>query len=210
MSRRTTAKKRLVSPDPIYRSRLVSMIMSRLLQDGKKSLARRLFYESIEHVERLTKPEKGAELNTTSNRVSNLEGTSADKQMNASSSKSSALDKNQKISEASRDRNDISGTSSLKIFQQAVLNVTPVVEVKSRRVGGSNYQVPLEVNSERGTALALRWLVQAARQRPGREMAMKLASEFIDASNKTGNAIRKREETHRMAEANKAFANYRF
>ena len=210
MSRRTTAKKRLVSPDPIYRSRLVSMIMSRLLQDGKKSLARRLFYESMEHVERLTKPEKGAELNTTSNRVSNLEGTSADKQMNASSSKSSALDKNQKISEASRDRNDISGTSSLKIFQQAVLNVTPVVEVKSRRVGGSNYQVPLEVNSERGTALALRWLVQAARQRPGREMAMKLASEFIDASNKTGNAIRKREETHRMAEANKAFANYRF
>ena len=210
MSRRTTAKKRLVSPDPIYRSRLVSMIMSRLLQDGKKSLARRLFYESMEHVERLTKPEKGAELNTTSNRVSNLEGTSADKQMNASSVKSSALDKNQKISEASRDRNEISGTSSLKIFQQAVLNVTPVVEVKSRRVGGSNYQVPLEVNSERGTALALRWLVQAARQRPGREMAMKLASEFIDASNKTGNAIRKREETHRMAEANKAFANYRF
>jgi small subunit ribosomal protein S7 len=210
MSRRTTAKKRLVSPDPIYRSRLVSMIMSRLLQDGKKSLARRLFYESMEHVERLTKPEKGAELNTTSNRVSNLEGTSADKQMNASSVKSSALDKNQKISEASRDRNETSGTSSLKIFQQAVLNVTPVVEVKSRRVGGSNYQVPLEVNSERGTALALRWLVQAARQRPGREMAMKLASEFIDASNKTGNAIRKREETHRMAEANKAFANYRF
>jgi len=210
MSRRTTAKKRLVSPDPIYRSRLVSMIMSRLLQDGKKSLARRLFYESMEHVERLTKPEKGAELNTTSNRVSNLEGTSADKQMNASSVKNSALDKNQKISEASRDRNETSGTSSLKIFQQAVLNVTPVVEVKSRRVGGSNYQVPLEVNSERGTALALRWLVQAARQRPGREMAMKLASEFIDASNKTGNAIRKREETHRMAEANKAFANYRF
>jgi small subunit ribosomal protein S7 len=210
MSRRTTAKKRLVSPDPIYRSRLVSMIMSRLLQDGKKSLARRLFYESMEHVERLTKPEKGAEVNTTSNRVSNLEGISAEKQMNASSSKSSALDKNQKISEASRDRNEISGTSSLKIFQQAVLNVTPVVEVKSRRVGGSNYQVPLEVNSERGTALALRWLVQAARQRPGREMAMKLASEFIDASNKTGNAIRKREETHRMAEANKAFANYRF
>jgi small subunit ribosomal protein S7 len=103
-----------------------------------------------------------------------------------------------------------STTSSLRIFQQAVLNVTPVVEVKSRRVGGANFQVPLEVNSERGTALALRWIVQAARQRPGREMAAKLANEFIDASNKTGNAIRKREETHRMAEANKAFANYRF
>ena len=99
---------------------------------------------------------------------------------------------------------------SLKIFQQAVFNVTPVVEVKSRRVGGSNYQVPLEVNPERGTALALRWLIQAARQRPGREMSTKLANELLDASNKTGNAIRKREETHRMAEANKAFANYRF
>ena len=220
MSRRTTAKKRLVSPDPIYRSRLVSMIMSRLLQDGKKSLARRLFYESMEHVERLTKPEKAAEANASKS-ASNTEGVAAEKQINLSSAKTSerssagldrahSVDKNQKTSEVVRDRNETSGTSSLKIFQQAVLNVTPVVEVKSRRVGGSNYQVPLEVNSERGTALALRWLVQAARQRPGREMAMKLASEFIDASNKTGNAIRKREETHRMAEANKAFANYRF
>jgi small subunit ribosomal protein S7 len=209
MSRRTTAKKRLVSPDPIYRSRLVSMIMSRLLQDGKKSLARRLFYESMEHVERLTKPEKGADSpaagNTSSNRGSNLENLSTEKTTGAAGSGAAA-----KTLETGRDRNETSGTSSLKIFQQAVLNVTPVVEVKSRRVGGSNYQVPLEVNSERGTALALRWLVQAARQRPGREMAMKLASEFIDASNKTGNAIRKREETHRMAEANKAFANYRF
>ena len=71
-------------------------------------------------------------------------------------------------------------------------------------------QIPLEVDAERGTALALRWLVQAARQRPGREMAMKLANELMDANNKTGNAIRKREETHKMAEANKAYANYRF
>ena len=101
-------------------------------------------------------------------------------------------------------------SNGLKIFQQAVLNVTPVVEVKSRRVGGSNYQVPLEVNSERGTSLALRWIVQAARQRPGREMATKLANELLDASNKTGAAIRKREETHRMAEANKAFAHYKW
>ena len=187
MSRRTTAKKRLVSPDPIYRSRLVSMIMSRLLQDGKKSLARRLFYESMEHVERLAG--SGAKPS----------GTDSVKTTEPAPSKS-----------ASTEAATSATQNGLKIFQQAVLNVTPVVEVKSRRVGGSNYQVPLEVNSERGTALALRWLVQAARQRPGREMAMKLASEFIDASNKTGNAIRKREETHKMAEANKAFANYRF
>ena len=200
MSRRTTAKKRVVSPDPIYRSRLVSMIMSRLLQDGKKSLARRLFYESMEHVERLAKPDKasgtspGAQSATESD-LASLERATGDGEFRGKASGQSELR---------------STTSSLRIFQQAVLNVTPVVEVKSRRVGGANFQVPLEVNSERGTALALRWIVQAARQRPGREMAAKLANEFIDASNKTGNAIRKREETHRMAEANKAIANYRF
>jgi small subunit ribosomal protein S7 len=185
MSRRTTAKKRLVSPDPIYRSRLVSMMMSRLLQDGKKSLARRLFYESMEQVERLAGG-KTPEISDKQNTRKEVPSLTVPTQTG-----------------------NIAG-NGLKIFQQAVLNVTPVVEVKSRRVGGSNYQVPLEVNSERGTALALRWLVQAARQRPGREMAIKLANELIDASNKTGNAIRKREETHRMAEANKAFANYRF
>ena len=201
MSRRTTAKKRLVSPDPIYRSRLVSMIMSRLLQDGKKSLARRLFYESMEHVERLAGNVTKVGLNESSGSKS---------EANTSSGKPIARTASSGNDSLSAEVNSVSSQNGLKIFQQAVLNVTPVVEVKSRRVGGSNYQVPLEVNSERGTALALRWLVQAARQRPGREMAMKLASEFIDASNKTGNAIRKREETHRMAEANKAFANYRF
>jgi small subunit ribosomal protein S7 len=173
------------------------MIMSRLLQDGKKSLARRLFYESMEHVERLA----GNGPKPT--------GTDPVKTTEAAVSKSTSTEASSVIAKAI-DGSPSSTQNGLKIFQQAVLNVTPVVEVKSRRVGGSNYQVPLEVNSERGTALALRWLVQAARQRPGREMAMKLASEFIDASNKTGNAIRKREETHKMAEANKAFANYRF
>lgn len=178
MSRRTTAKKRLVSPDPIYRSRLVSMILSRLLQDGKKSIARRIFYEAMEALEQLSR--------TSASKTEGFQSRSSE----GDSPEAEKL--------------------SLKVFQQAVLNVTPVVEVKSRRVGGSNYQVPLEVNTERGTSLALRWIVQSARQRPGREMATKLANELLDASNKTGNAIRKREETHRMAEANKAFANYRF
>lgn len=96
------------------------------------------------------------------------------------------------------------------VLKQAVLNATPLVEVKARRVGGSTYQVPIEVKSERGTALALRWLLTSARSRPGREMVAKLTNEILDASNNTGAAIRKREETHRMAEANKAFAHYRF
>ncbi|HEY9818870.1 MAG: 30S ribosomal protein S7 [Leptolyngbya sp. DLM2.Bin15] len=102
------------------------------------------------------------------------------------------------------------GNDPLETFETAVRNATPLVEVKARRVGGATYQVPMEVRSDRGTALALRWLSQFSRQRPGRTMAGKLANELMDAANETGNAIRKREETHRMAEANKAFAHYRY
>ncbi|PZD71474.1 30S ribosomal protein S7 [Acaryochloris thomasi RCC1774] len=98
----------------------------------------------------------------------------------------------------------------LEVFETAVRNATPLVEVKARRVGGATYQVPMEVRSERGIALALRWLVSFSRQRGGRSMVSKLANELIDAANETGGAIRKREETHRMAEANKAFAHYRY
>lgn len=102
------------------------------------------------------------------------------------------------------------GAEPIEVFERAVKNATPLVEVKARRVGGATYQVPMEVRPDRGTALALRWLIQFARQRSGKTMASKLANELMDAANETGNAIRKREETHRMAEANKAFAHYRY
>jgi small subunit ribosomal protein S7 len=98
----------------------------------------------------------------------------------------------------------------LKIFKKAVDNVKPSLEVKSRRVGGSNYQVPVEVNLNRRTSLALRWLIGFARKRPERTMVQKLAAEIIDASNLRGGAVKKREDTHKMAEANKAFAHYRW
>jgi small subunit ribosomal protein S7 len=98
----------------------------------------------------------------------------------------------------------------LEVFETAVRNATPLVEVKARRVGGATYQVPMEVRSDRGVALALRWIISFSRQRAGRSMVSKLANELIDAANETGGAIRKREETHRMAEANKAFAHYRY
>jgi small subunit ribosomal protein S7 len=98
----------------------------------------------------------------------------------------------------------------LKIFKKAVDNVKPSLEVKSRRVGGSNYQVPVEVNPNRRTSLALRWLIGFARKRPERTMVQKLAAEIIDASNLRGGAVKKREDTHKMAEANKAFAHYRW
>jgi small subunit ribosomal protein S7 len=98
----------------------------------------------------------------------------------------------------------------LPMFQRAVENCEPMVEVKSRRVGGANYQVPVEVRSERRTALAMRWLVQFARTRTGKSMEEKLANEIIEAAHGRGNAVKKRDDVHRMAEANKAFSHYRW
>jgi len=98
----------------------------------------------------------------------------------------------------------------LDVFERAVENVKPVVEVKSRRVGGSTYQVPTEVSQRRREALAIRWLINSAKSRSEHTMREKLASEFIDAANSRGSAVKKREDTHKMAEANKAFAHYRF
>ena len=156
MSRRTAAQKRTISADPKYNSRLVNMMVSRIMKSGKKSLAYRIIYDAFSIIQERT------------------------------------------------------GSEPLEVFEQAVRNATPLVEVKARRVGGATYQVPMEVRSDRGIALALRWLIQFSRQRSGRTMAMKLANELMDAANETGSAIRKREETHRMAEANKAFAHYRY
>lgn len=156
MSRRTRIQKRSVPPDSVYNSRLVSMMVRRIMESGKKSLSSRILYDALKTIEERT------------------------------------------------------GQDPLETFERAVRNATPLVEVKARRVGGATYQVPMEVRSERGVALALRWLVRFSRQRPGRSMVNKLANELMDAANETGNTIRKREETHRMAEANKAFAHYRY
>ncbi|MEM7793330.1 MAG: 30S ribosomal protein S7 [Cyanobacteria bacterium P01_C01_bin.118] len=156
MSRRSSAQKRVVPPDSVYSSRLVSMMVRRIMVSGKKSLALRIVYDAFKLIEERT------------------------------------------------------GNEPLEVFEQAVRNTTPLVEVKARRVGGATYQVPMEVRADRGTALSLRWISQFARQRAGKTMAMKLANELMDAANETGGAVRKREETHRMAEANKAFAHYRY
>ena len=102
------------------------------------------------------------------------------------------------------------GKEPMEVFNQALENIKPALEVKARRVGGSNVQVPIEVSEERSQVLGLRWLTQYARLRGGRGMAEKLANEIIDASNGTGAKVKKREDTHRMAEANKAFAHYRW
>ena len=101
-------------------------------------------------------------------------------------------------------------TDAMEIFKQALANITPVVEVKARRVGGANYQVPVEIRPERRQTLAIRWLVINTRKRSEREMSKKLAAELMDAYNNTGGSVKKKEDTHRMAEANKAFAHFRF
>ena len=103
-----------------------------------------------------------------------------------------------------------SGEKSLEIFQKAMTNATPLLEVKARRIGGSTYQVPIEVKADRGFALASTWLIEAAKKRSGKSFIDKLTNELIDASNGSGAACKKREDTHKMAEANKAFAHYRY
>nr|YP_009296906.1 ribosomal protein S7 [Bangiopsis subsimplex]AOM66249.1 ribosomal protein S7 [Bangiopsis subsimplex]ARO90389.1 30S ribosomal protein S7 [Bangiopsis subsimplex] len=156
MSRRTTTKKHLATPDAIYQSRLVSMLTVRILRHGKKGLAQKLVYKALDII---------------------YEKTSSD---------------------------------PLTVLEKAIRNVTPVVEVKARRIGGSTYQVPIEVRAYRGTNLALRWITRFSRERSGKNMALKLANELMDAANESGNSLRKKEETHRMAEANKAFSHYRY
>nr|YP_010424516.1 ribosomal protein S7 [Huperzia crispata]YP_011031879.1 ribosomal protein S7 [Huperzia selago]ATV96606.1 ribosomal protein S7 [Huperzia serrata f. longipetiolata]WRB00903.1 ribosomal protein S7 [Huperzia sp. DW-2023a]WRB01337.1 ribosomal protein S7 [Huperzia serrata]USH59026.1 ribosomal protein S7 [Huperzia crispata]WRB00817.1 ribosomal protein S7 [Huperzia crispata] len=150
MSRRDDTK-----ADPIYRNRLVNMLVNRILKHGKKSLAYRIPYNAMMNIGRETK------------------------------------------------------YNPLFVLRQAIRQVTPNVTIETRRVGGSTYRVPTEIESTQGKALAIRWLSEASRKRPGRNIASKSSSELMDAAENSGNAIRKREETHRMAEANRAFAHLR-
>lgn len=156
MSRRGKAIRRPVTPDPKYGSDLVGRFINKLMLDGKKNTAQRIFYQALGITEeKLSKP-------------------------------------------------------GIEVFEQAIRNITPLMEVRPRRVGGSTYQVPMEVRAVRRQSLALRWLTQAARKRNGRSMAQKLASELLDAYNNTGTAVKKKEDTHRMAEANKAYSHFRW
>jgi small subunit ribosomal protein S7 len=156
MSRRKIIKKRFPTPDPVYNNPLVSMIVVRLIKDGKKTLAHNIVCDA---------------LNIIAYRLVE---------------------------------------DPIEIFEKAIKNVTPLVEVKARRFGGATYQVPMEVTTFRGTNLAIRWIVKASRNRPGKTIALKLANELIDASKNSGDSIRKKQETHKQAEANKAFAHFRY
>jgi small subunit ribosomal protein S7 len=157
MPRKKLTGKRQATTDPRFNSVLVSKFINRLMTDGKKSVARNIFYDAMDIVEK--------------------RATDAD---------------------------------ALTVFEKAMDRVRPRVEVKSRRVGGATYQVPVEVRAERRNALAIRWLVEFSKKRSGKTMADKLAGEFMEAFENRGASVKKREDTHRMAEANKAFAHYRW
>lgn len=157
MSRRTTAiKKRALQPDAIYNDTTVAAFVNYMMNDGKKTVAEKIFYDAMDIIQKKT------------------------------------------------------GDEGIEVMRSAMENVKPGLEVKARRVGGVTYQVPVEVTSERRQTLAIRWLVRYARERKGRSMAEKLAAEFMDAKNDTGGSIKKREDTRKMAEANRAFSHYRW
>jgi len=156
MSRRHSAEKRSINPDPKFGDVIVSKFMNNVMEDGKKSVAESIVYGAFDLIEKKTRQDP------------------------------------------------------LAIFHSALENVAPQIEVRSRRVGGATYQVPVEVRAERRQALAIRWLLIATRGRNEKTMTERLSAELLDASNNRGNAVKKREDTHRMAEANRAFSHYRW
>jgi|SRR5882762_9986988 len=156
MPRKGPAPKRPLVSDPVYSSPLVTQLVNKVLEDGKKSLAERIVYGAME---------------------------------------------------GCRDK---TGTDPVVTLKRALDNVKPSIEVKSRRVGGATYQVPIEVRPSRSTTLGLRWLITYSRQRREKTMVERLMNELLDASNGLGAAVKRREDTHKMAESNKAFAHYRW
>ncbi|HET9077645.1 MAG TPA: 30S ribosomal protein S7 [Acidimicrobiales bacterium] len=156
MPRKGPAPRRDLLPDPIYRSVLITQIVNKVLERGKRSLAERIVYQALDIIK------------------------------------------------------DKSDGDALAVVKRAVENTKPQLEVKSRRVGGATYQVPVEVRSKRANTLSIRWLVGYSRQRREKTMAQKLAAELLDASNGVGAAVKRREDMHKMAESNKAFAHYRW
>jgi small subunit ribosomal protein S7 len=155
MSRKFTASKERLRPDPRFGSRLAGKFINCVMHDGKKTVARRVFYNAMELVHK---------------RIPNED--------------------------------------PIDVFTRAVENCMPVIEVRSKRVGGATYQVPMQVKKPRQTTLAIRWILQSARDKKGRPMAVKLADELVAAYNREGAAITKRENVHKMADANKAFAHF--
>lgn len=182
MPRRKKAPKRSILPDPLFHSILLAKFINSVMCSGKKSLAESIVYGALHNV------------------VQKLQSTG---KANDSGGDTGATVSDIRLSEEARE-------IALGSFKKALENITPLVEVKSRRVGGSTYQVPVEIHSTRRTALAMRWLVEYSSQRNEKTMVIRLSSEIMDALSNRGGAVRKRDDVHRMAKANQAFAHYRW
>lgn len=180
MSRRKAAPKRVILPDPKYGSELITKFVNCIMEHGKKSISEKVLYRALDVLADKLKIKHKTD----------QEGgdTGGDGRSGGTSS----------------------GHPILEIFDKVLDSIRPTVEVRSRRVGGATYQIPVEVRADRSTALAMRWLIQAARQRHEKGFILRLAGEMLDAYEGKGNAIKKREDTHRMARANQAFAHYRW
>ncbi len=180
MSRRHSAPKREILPDPRFNDLVLTKFMNNLMYDGKKSAAEAIVYGALDILEKRAANDKTAAPEAPEAEAATTSGGA------------------------------VVTHKGLIIFHRALKNVAPHLEVRSRRVGGATYQVPVEVRFDRARALAMRWLIDAARRRSEKTMRERLAGEIMEASNNRGNAKKKQEDTHKMAEANKAFSHYRW
>jgi len=199
MARRKAAPKREILPDPLFKSILLAKFINSVMCDGKKSVAEAAVYGALDNVVKQLK---------TSNKLATAAGHRDD-------DKGGEGGEDGKGGSALKPSGDIrkdeaSRVAALNAFKSALENITPQVEVKSRRVGGSTYQVPVEIRAVRRSTLAMRWLVEFANKRNEKTMVIRLANEIMDAIENRGGAVKKREDVHRMAKANQAFAHYRW
>ncbi|HVE44711.1 MAG TPA: 30S ribosomal protein S7 [Gammaproteobacteria bacterium] len=188
MSRRKAAVKRKILPDPLYGSEEVAKFINVVMRSGKKSIAEKIVYQALDVLSDRLKKEKGKEKE---------DGDDGDGKGGKGKSLKSAHQPGQ-------------SQDALESLHKALTNVAPTVEVKSRRVGGATYQVPIEVTPDRGVALAMRWVVEAAKSRSEKTMALRLAAEMYEATMGRGASVKVRDDVHRMAKANQAFAHYRW
>jgi len=192
MPRRKAAPRREILPDPLFRSILLAKFINTVMRNGKKAIAEKVVYGALDQV-----------VKNIGNIGQDGEGGEGGEKGGGSGGRKLASSANIRNSEEAR-------AAAIKAFRKALENVTPVVEVKSRRVGGSTYQVPVEIRETRRMALAMRWLVEYAGQRSQKGMMLRLAQEIMDAVAGRGAAVKKRDDVHRMAKANQAFAHYRW
>lgn len=196
MPRRKAAIKREILPDPLYGSEKLAKFINVIMRRGKRSIAEMIVYKALDEAAKRLKKDKDRDKDKEK-----IKGKKAEAEEGDSGSHAGGAGKPSKLAQTK---------DGLEVLEKALNNVRPTVEIKSRRVGGATYQVPIEVDIDRGIALAMRWLVKAAKDRGEKTMVLRLAAEMLDAHESRGTAVKMRDDTHRMAKANQAFAHYRW